>query len=44
MRVDDIVAKAHEAVRSSRQRVKESKIAQESTRKLIDESRQRKKK
>lgn len=44
MKVDEIVAKGQNSVRSSQQRIKESKIAKESSRKMIEESRQRKNK
>jgi hypothetical protein len=42
MKVDEIVAKAQAAVRSSKQRVKKSKIVKASSLKMIEETRLRK--
>jgi translation initiation factor 2 beta subunit (eIF-2beta)/eIF-5 len=44
MKVHETFAKTQKAVLSSRQRIRESKILKESTRQIIEESRQRKKK
>jgi len=44
MKVDEIIVKAHESVHSSLKRIKESKALQESSQKMLEESRLRKKK
>lgn len=44
MSADEIVVNGQKAVRSSQERIKKSKIIKESTRKMIDKIRQRKKK